>query len=148
VTLKTDLRMNSSQNYTGTIVKLNDKTVTVCIEQYAACVSCQTKGACSSADSSTKLIEATIESGNFTMGETVRIIGTSNFGLKAVLMAFVVPVVLMLLALFLADFLQTDDLTMAISALVVLLPYYSVLFLLHNKLKKQFMFYVEKMDNA
>jgi sigma-E factor negative regulatory protein RseC len=140
--------MISSQDYTGTIVKLHNKTVTVCIEQYAACVSCQTKGACSSAESSTKLIEATIDQGSFKIGETVRIIGKKNFGLKAVLMAFVVPVILMLLVLFLANFLQTDDVIMALGALIILIPYYSILFLLHNKLKKQFMFYVEKMDNA
>lgn len=143
---KNDLRMNSSQEYTGTIVKINQETVTVCIKQLAACVSCQTKGACSSADVSSKLIEATINNESFEIGETVRIIGKKNFGLKAVLMAFVIPVFLILLILFVAEHYKKDDLTMAISTLFVLIPYYLILFLLQNKLKAQFMFYVEKID--
>ena len=42
--------------------------------------------------------------------------------------------------------MKKRTLRMAISTLFVLMPYYLILFLLQNKLKAQFMFYVEKID--
>ena len=42
--------------------------------------------------------------------------------------------------------MKKRTLRMAISTLLLLMPYYLILFLLQNKLKAQFMFYVEKID--
>ena len=138
--------MNSSLEYTGSIVELTQNNATVCIEQNAACISCQSKGACSSAESTSKLIEATFTNDIFEIGETVRIVGTKYFGLQAVYLAFIVPVVLMLLALITTHIFQTNDITMAITAIGILFPYYFILYLLNDRLKTQFRFYIEKID--
>ncbi len=139
--------MNSSCEYTGKIVQIANEKVTVCIEQHSACASCHTKGACSSADSSSKLIEANYHTKNFIIGETVKIIGKKHFGLKAVLYAFVIPVVLMIGTMILLQFYFTSELYIAMGALLIMLPYYMVLYFMNNILKTQLMFYVEKINN-
>jgi sigma-E factor negative regulatory protein RseC len=74
------------------------------------------------------------------VGQTVTVAGAESLGLKAVTFAFGLPLLLLLAALVTAVAVAGSEKVAAIAALGVLVPYYLVLFLLRDRIKKDFQF--------
>ncbi|RNC64085.1 SoxR reducing system RseC family protein [Proteiniphilum sp. X52] len=132
----------------GIIEKINDNQVTVRILQQSACSACHAKGACMAADSKEKLVEVVDFSGRFHQNERVIIEGKESMGHKAVFWAFVLPLIILILALILTlslwNFNETEG---AITAMVALIPYYLILYLLRKKMANSFQFNIRKMKS-
>jgi len=108
----------------------------------SACSSCHAKGACTAADMDEKIIDAHSNNPNLKVGDAVNIYGESGNGLLAVLLAFVIPFTLILISLIVTGhFIQNEAISGLIS-LLVLVPYFIILSLFNNKLKKKFTFYI------
>ena len=88
----------SSIEHEGGIVEIkgNSKAV-VSIVSKSACASCHAKGVCSAADQKEKKIEVTLSSDdNYSVGERVILSLESGIGLKAVLVLYVIPLIILL----------------------------------------------------
>lgn len=88
----------SSIEHEGVIVEIkgNSKAV-VSIVSKSACASCHAKGVCSAADQKEKRIEVTLSSDdNYSVGERVILSLESGIGLKAVLVLYVIPLIILL----------------------------------------------------
>ena len=88
----------SSIEHEGEIVEIkgNSKAV-VSIVSKSACASCHAKGVCSAADQKEKKIEVTLSSDdNYSVGERVILSLESGIGLKAVLVLYVIPLIILL----------------------------------------------------
>lgn len=88
----------SSIEHEGVIVEIkgNSKAV-VSIVSKSACASCHAKGVCSAADQKEKKIEVTLSSDdNYSVGERVILSLESGIGLKAVLVLYVIPLIILL----------------------------------------------------
>lgn len=132
----------------GTVESINGSLVKVKILQTSACVSCSVKGYCSSADSREKLVDVYESGHSYKPGDEVIIYGATSMGMKAVLIAFVVPFVFLLGALFLTMYLSRDnELLSAVFSLLVLIPYYTILYFFRNKIKKNFSFTLKPINN-
>lgn len=132
----------------GIVENINGSEVVVRIIQTSACSACSVKGYCSSADSKEKLIEVTTpDAGSYKKGDAVVIEGRTSIGMQAVLLAFVVPFFLLIITLFVFKALTQNELYAALAALVVLIPYYCILWLNKTRLKQKFSFTIKPINN-
>jgi len=126
------------------IIRSQQKNIfSVEIISNSACSECHANSSCLMMDKKTKIIEVNAQSG-YQIGETVSIEITNNQGLQAVLIGYFLPFLLMFLMMALAFFIFQNELIAGIVSILVLIPYYMVLFLLKKTLKKQFQFRLKK----
>lgn len=126
--------------HTGVIKRISSGIIYVQIVQESACAACHANGACSAADVADKEIEVT-NTGlvDYKVGQKVALIGAYSFGLTAVMYAFLLPLLCMIITLF-VSMNYVSELRSGLMTLGILLPYYTVLFLFRKKLKKRFSF--------
>lgn len=125
----------------GIVDAVDGQTVIVRITQSSACGGCQARNICRAAESKDKLVEVqTADAGSFVAGQAVTVAGAESLGIKAVAFAFGLPLVLLMSALVAAISFSGSETVGAIAALGILVPYYIVLFLLRDRIKKDFQF--------
>ena len=95
-----------------------------------------------------KLIDAyNTQCAPLTVGERVMVCGTASMGMKAVILAFVVPFVILMFSLFIVMSLtEGDELLSAVISLCTLVPYYLIIYKIRNKMSKTFSFTVESIN--
>ena len=139
--------MEDTIKHQGTIKKVSGSHIFVEIIQTSACSSCSIKGHCSSADRKEKMIEVTAPQGMYQVGDEVLVVAALSMGTKAVILAFVVPFLLLVLSLFLLMTITKDDLLASLGAFATLVPYYLILWLNKSRLKQQFLFTIKPINN-
>ena len=140
--------MSQVIEHTGIINHINGNHIQVSIIQQSACSGCHAKGACAAADMDEKLIEVESSDSTLKVGERVLLFGQQSMGLMAVLLAFVIPFLLILITLLLLrTYLLNEALSGAI-ALSVLIPYYILLSFFNKKMKSRFQFYIKRENEA
>ena len=139
--------MSESINHNGRIEKIEGDTIFVRIIQQSACSGCHAKGMCSASDQKEKVIEVNDpNSDRFHINEEVTLCGQSSLGLQAVLLAFVFPLIIVVAAIVAGNYLQWDETTSGLTGLLLLVPYYCILYLLREKLKRKFIFTLKKLN--
>lgn len=130
----------------GIVIKKQEDKLVVKIEQKSTCSSCHARGACTSLDKKDKEIEIKSKDiANYNIGDEVVITISTKLGMKAVFIAFVLPLILIVLALFLS--IKIFSLSQSLSALislVVLAAYYFLLYKQNLFLSKQFNFTIKE----
>lgn len=126
----------------GIIESLGAEGCTVRILQASACSSCSARQLCRSSESKEKLVEVRGHYPTLHVGDRVMLVGSVRQGLRASVLAYVVPLVIMLVVLFLVTHHYGEKLG-ALAALLALALYYGMLFLLKDKLAGQFSFRIE-----
>ena len=126
----------------GIVESIGADSVSVRILQASACSSCSARGLCRSSESKEKLIEARGHYPTLKVGDSVVLQGYVRQGLRASMLAYVVPLVLMTIALFVGTHLGGEA-AGALTALLVLTLYYVVLYLLRDRLGRKFEFKLE-----
>ena len=127
--------MSESINHNGIIEKIDGGTVYVRIIQQSAC-----------SESKEKIIEVPDNSGKFHINEEVQLCGQSSLGLQAVLLAFVFPLIIVFAAIVTGTSMQWEETTSGLTGLLLLVPYYCILYFLRDKLKKRFIFTLKKLN--
>jgi len=139
--------MSESINHNGRIEKIEGDTIFVRIIQQSACSGCHAKGMCSASDQKEKIIEVNDpNSDRFHVNEEVTLCGQSSLGLQAVLLAFVLPLIIVVAAIVAGAYLQWDETTSGLTGLLLLVPYYCILYFLREKLKRKFIFTLKKLN--
>ena len=131
----------------GIVESMGAEGCTVRILQASACSSCSARQLCRSSESKEKLVEVSGHYPTLHVGDRVMLVGSVRQGLRASVLAYVIPLILMLVALFAGTRLWGEKLG-ALAALVSLALYYGVLFLLKDKLGKQFEFSLEASSKS
>lgn len=125
----------------GIVDSVDGQSVIVRITQSSACGGCQARNICRAAESKEKLVEVhCADAGTFVTGQAVMIAGAESLGMKAVALAFGLPLLLLLAALITGMSVTGSEKVAATVALGILVPYYIVLFLLRERIKKDFKF--------
>ena len=131
----------------GVVEKVDGSHVVVRIVQTSACSACSAKGLCNASESKEKQIDIYGVQGSYQIGDKVVVCGTTSMGMRAVLLAFGVPLLVLLLALFVTMRVTDGDaLLSALVALLAVMPYYLVIYLMKDKLNKTFSFVIEKQQ--
>ena len=126
--------MSESINHNGIIEKIDGGT------------GCHAKSMCTASESKEKIIEVPDNSGKFHINEEVQLCGQSSLGLQAVLLAFVFPLIIVFAAIVTGTSMQWEETTSGLTGLLLLVPYYCILYFLRDKLKKRFIFTLKKLN--
>ena len=129
----------------GRVEKVEGSHVVVRIVQTSACSACSIKGHCNASESKEKLIDVFELKASYQIGEEVVLLGTTSMGMQAVLLAFGVPLVILIVALGVTMHLTDGDaLVSSLVGLLSIVPYYFAIHFNKDKLKKTFSFTIEK----
>lgn len=129
----------------GIIEEIDNGTAKVHITSLSACASCASKGSCIAGESADKTVEVFIGDQNFHKGELVNIRMKKILGLKATFIAYVLPFIVLLTTLLILTESGIGEVLSGLLSLVVLVPYFLILFFLKDKLQKTFQFTLSKV---
>ncbi len=139
--------MDEQIEHQGVVESVSDDCVVVRIVQLAACAECKAKALCSSAESKDKLIEVKGSGvGNgVSVGEQVTVCGSMQMGWKALRIAFIVPMLLILAVGFIGvAILNLQESTTLLLMLLSVLLYGLVVYVLRNRIERDFRFWIKK----
>ena len=138
--------MAKTIKHQGVIENIEGSHIQVRILQTSACALCSIKGHCTSVDVDEKLIDIhTSDAHTYQVGESVWVMGALSMGMKAVLLAFVLPLVILVAALFILMNVLEDELLAVAGSIVCLSVYYILLRLLFKSVwKGKFSFYIQR----
>ena len=138
--------MSEKIQHTGVVERVEAGRLTVRIQQTSACAACGAKGLCHAAESKEKLIDVRHPiQGTYVAGQEVTIEGASSFGMKAVRLAFVYPLALMLVAMIVLTRLTTvSEPVLALAAVGVVLAWYVGLSFFKERLRTTFSFQIKE----
>ena len=129
----------------GIVEKIDGSHIVVRIVQTSACSACSAKGLCNASESKEKQIDVYEANPSYQIGEEVMVCGTTSMGMRAVLLAFGVPLLILVLALGVSMKLTGEDALLSSGiALVSVLPYYIGIYFCKDKLNRTFSFTIEK----
>lgn len=134
-------------SHTGVVKSITSKEIEVMIVSESACSSCKTKSVCSMAESKEKAIHVEKTTEDFKIGDRVMLYMNSEMGTYAVIIAYVLPFVLMMTVLFLGHYNKWADIHLGIGVILALGIYFTMLFLMKDKLKTKISFTVKKINN-
>ncbi|MBQ9222847.1 MAG: SoxR reducing system RseC family protein [Prevotella sp.] len=137
--------MSNDILHKGTVKAIEKDKLTVQISQTSACAACKAAGHCSASESKEKIIDVyhVDDIHDYHVGDTVQVIASQRIAMNAVLLAFGIPFLIMIYAIFITSRLTTDEALMAIVGLLSLIPYYILLYLFRQKMVKTFSFTVK-----
>jgi len=126
----------------GIVERIGTDSCSVRILQASACSSCGARQLCRSSESKEKVIDVKGHYPTLHVGDSVTLSGSVHQGLRASVLAYIVPLILMVAAL-IAGIRLSGEGAGALAALLALALYYGVLYLLRDKLGRQFTFKIE-----
>ena len=127
--------------HNGTVERITSHSVVVSIAQETACAACSVASLCHSAEKEQKSIEiVTPEASKYEVGQSVTIVGEVGLGLRAVVWAYVAPILLVVGVLMFVSTLTASEVLAAVIALSSLIPFYIILYSLRGMLQRKFSF--------
>ena len=136
--------MNQRITHSGVVDSVEDGCVHVRIVQTSACAACKVASYCNASESKEKMIDVFCDSvAEYKIGQQVTVSTSGQVAVKALLWAFGVPFVLLMVVLVLVLLLTGNEGWAALGALVALVPYYIILWLLRDKMREQLAFRIE-----
>ncbi len=127
----------------GVVESIEGRKVTVRIESQSACGHCRAKSYCGMVESTGKLVEVFSEQADsYVPGQQVDVLLQRSLGYRALLMGYMLPFLILLMSLFGMYFLSGDEGLSALVALLLMVPYYALLYRYRDKLRKTFHFSV------
>ena len=141
--------MDKIIEHLGVVQSIEGMLIHVKIIQVSACAACSAKGLCSSAESKEKTVDIfDKDAKKYSVGDQVNIIGTASMGLQAVMWAFVIPFVIIIVALFVSFTLTKGNESLSgIITILSVIPYYFILYLMRNKMSKKFTFKLKPINS-
>lgn len=131
-------------SHEGIVAKITDDELEIKILAQSACAACHAKSACGMGEQAEKILTVPRPKGkNFTLNQKVNVRMAIGQGNKAAVLAYLIPIVLLLAVLFVCLGLGINEGLSALISIVALVPYYIILYLKRDKLKRQFLYIIE-----
>ena len=121
-----------SVSHKGKVIRITPETTTVSILQHGACSECHAAGLCGMSDLAEKTVDvATDPFANYRVGDEVEVLLKASMGMKAVWLAYFIPLIILL------------EVPAAIVGLGSIGLYYLGLYLFRDKLKNEYNFTIK-----
>ena len=128
----------------GIVTKITDDELEIKILAQSACAACHAKSACGMGEQAEKILTVPRPKGrDFALNQKVNVRMAIGQGNKAAVLAYLIPIVLLLAVLFVCLGLGMNEGLAALVSIIALVPYYIVLYLRRDKLKKKFDYTIE-----
>ncbi len=138
--------MNTQEtiSHEGLVSKITEDSLEIKIVAQSACAACHAKSACSMGDQTEKILTVPRPEGReFQLMQQVKVIMAINQGNKAAILAYLIPIILLLATLFICLGCGLSEGLSALISIAALVPYYIVLYTQRDKLKKKFEYRIE-----
>ena len=131
-------------SHEGVVTKITDDEMEIKIISQSACAACHAKSACGMGEQAEKILTVPRPMGQeFHLFQKVNVVMKVGQGNKAAVLAYLIPILLLLAVLFVCLGLGLNDGLSALISIVALIPYYIVLYLCRDKLRKQFEYIID-----
>ena len=138
--------MSQVIQHSGTVLRVVGKTVFVRITSRSACGSCAARAACGLAEATEKVIEVeTPSAANYQTGDEVLVGVRKHIGGKAVLLAYVGALVVLLATLIGATLLGVNEGLAVVITLGAVALYYGLLRLLRRQIENTIQFTITQI---
>ena len=131
--------MEHRVSHEGIVTEIDNNNIQIKILSKSACASCNIKTACNMSEMQEKIITiAAPKDKELTVGQEVRVsiaLGQAN---KAVIFAYVIPSIILISMIFILNGFKIDEGINALISIGSLIPYYLILFLFKDKIKRKF----------
>lgn len=131
------------------VVEVNPEQTTVVFIRHSACSDCRAQSLCSVAGDEEKVIGLPSDPYNiYKVGEEVEVVMSQTMGTKAVWLCYLVPLLVFMVALFTFSklpFWHLSELATGLISLACVGVYYLVLYLLRDRLAKEYVFTLNKI---
>jgi sigma-E factor negative regulatory protein RseC len=130
----------------GIVRAVRGEDIDVEITVSSACSECHAKSICIPSDQRQEFVTAQALYGEtFQIGERVHLVLKQKAGWKAILIAYLIPFLVLIAALFGSYAIFRNELASVIASLLFLVAYYFLLKHFRHKIDKQFTFFVTKL---
>ena len=131
-------------SHEGFVTKITDEELEIKILSQSACAACHAKSACGMGEQAEKILTVPRpKSKDFALMQRVNVRMAIGQGNKAAVLAYLIPIILLLAVLFVCLGLGLDEGLSALIAIAALIPYYIILYLLRDKLKQKFEYIID-----
>jgi sigma-E factor negative regulatory protein RseC len=131
-------------SHEGVVTKITDEELEIKILSQSACAACHAKSACGMGEQAEKILTVPRpKSKDFALMQRVNVRMAIGQGNKAAVLAYLIPIILLLTVLFVCLGLGLSEGLSALFGLVALIPYYIILYLKRDKLKQQFEYIID-----
>ena len=136
--------MREQVMHTGKVVSMTPQTTTVQIVSHAACSECHAAGVCGLSEYTEKAIEVpTSPSATYGVGDEVQVVLKATMGLKAVWLAYFLPLVVLLGVALGLIALGLSEVVAGLAGIGAVALYYGVLWLLRDRLRNEYVFTIQ-----
>ena len=119
--------MKPTERQIGKITAIRDNFATVRVQRQSACAACSARRACRSSECSYSELRIPLDNFQPQCNDLVWVVTDMREGMRALLLAYIVPLVLMLAAFAIAYALGCGEIGCAVTALAILPAYYLLL---------------------
>ena len=85
-------------SHQGTVISVGQDRISVRIVSESACSACHAAGLCGASESKNKIVDVPVYGGQtYSVGQEVEVCLARKMGLKAVLLSYVIPLVILLI---------------------------------------------------
>ena len=138
------MKSTETISHEGIVTKITDDELQIKILAQSACAACHAKSACGMGEQAEKILSVPRpKDKDFALSQKVNVRMAIGQGNKAAVLAYLIPIILLLAVLFVCLGLGLNDGLSALISIVALIPYYIILYLKRNKLKNKFSYIVE-----
>ena len=119
--------------------------VSVQIVSESACSACHAAGLCGAAESKKKIVDVPVYGDrSYSIGQEVEVCLARKMGLKAVLLSYVIPLVILLILVLSLSYIGFGELAGGLVSIGGIAVYYLILYLCRNHLAEGYVFYIRK----
>ncbi len=130
--------------HSGIIKSISEDKIEISILAQSACSSCHSKGMCGMSETEEKIIEIfKFTKNKYKKGDNVNIGMNKNIAGKAVFFGYLLPFIIMMIAMLTVNHYSSNDAITGITTLLSIGIYYLTLSLFRKKLNKSFTFYIK-----
>lgn len=137
--------MQEQISHKGTIISIGTDEVCVEIISQSACSACKAAALCGASESEKKIIRVPARPGEtLSVGQEVEVCLAQRQGMKAVLLSYVIPVMILLILILSLSQIGIGELASGLVSIGGVGIYYLILFLLRKHLAEGYEFYIRK----
>ena len=143
--LKKQYMSKNEISHIGRVKEMTPESTVVEIISSSACSACHAKGLCGVSEEKVKDIEVPTDPyATWNVGDEVRAMLRQTMGLKAVWISYVVPLLILMILILTLSAVNVKEIYAGLVSIAAVAVYYLVIYLLRNRLAKDFVFYLKE----
>jgi len=136
--------MKGQVSHTGKVVSMTPQLTTVQIVSHAACSECHAAGLCGMSDYAEKAIQVPTDPyASYGVGDEVDVVLKASMGMKAVWLAYFLPLVVLLAVALGLIALGVGEVVSGLAGIAAVGIYYLCIWLLRDRLQNEYVFTIQ-----